>query len=78
MDDKFLGEVVIPSVEKYLDEYKRNIEALISILEEKIAMINQHLEHKCEMSSNCVRWNDRCVTCYRKIIEKLQETIKDL
>jgi len=78
MDDGYINEVVVPFTENYLKEYKRNIEALICILEEKILKINQHLQHKCEMSSKCIRFDDQCVTCYRKIIEKLQSTIEDI
>ena len=78
MDDGYLNGVIVPSMERYIKEYKKNIEALIFILEEKVAMINKDLEHKCEMSSKCVRFDDQCVTCYRKIIEKLQDTITDI
>lgn len=78
MDDDYIKDIVIPLTERYINEYKRNIEALISVLEEKISHINKDLKHKCEMSSKCVRFDDQCVTCYRRIIEKLEATIEYL
>ena len=76
MDDSYIEGVVLPSVTSYLKEYRKVVEAIIGVLEEKIKMTNNGA--LCEDSVTCIDFQHTCPSCYRKVIEKLEDTLTEI
>lgn len=80
LDDEYVNGVVIPSVEQYLKENKKLVEAVIGIYKEQVARIDEQNSppYLCKDYEGCTRFKRDCKACYEKVIEQLEDVLVEL
>lgn len=80
LDEGYIDEVIVPSMEKYLKESKKLLEAIIGIYKEQIKRLDEGgapgklYEHP----QKCTHFKRNCKSCYQDVVNKLESVLEDM
>lgn len=80
LDEGYINDLIVPSMEKYLRERKRLIEAIIGIYREQIKNIDDKKgpAHLCKHHDACTNFARDCKACYEDVVDKLEKVLEEL
>lgn len=80
LDEEYINDIIVPSMEKYLKESKKLVEAIIGIYREQIKRIDEDRgpRNLCGRSQKCTHFMKDCKRCYEDVVEKLEKVLEDM